>query len=145
MNERLYLDNCTFNRPFDDQTQMKIRLETEAKLYIQSSIREKRYTLVWSYMLDAENDENPYDEKRKSISPWKEIADCYCASSDDILLAGNEIMKKGIQAKDALHIACAIKCKCGYFITTDKKLTNKTIEGIRILNPTDFVTKTERI
>jgi hypothetical protein len=29
---RLYLDNCSFNRPFDDQSQLKIRLETEAKL-----------------------------------------------------------------------------------------------------------------
>jgi hypothetical protein len=32
---RLYLDNCAFNRPFDDQNQLKIKLETEAKLFIQ--------------------------------------------------------------------------------------------------------------
>lgn len=37
---KLYLDNCSYNRPFDDQTQMKIHLETEAKLYIQECIRE---------------------------------------------------------------------------------------------------------
>jgi predicted nucleic acid-binding protein len=122
---------------------MKIRLETEAKLYIQSGIREKRYTLVWSYILDFENDENPYEEKRKSILPWKGIADVYCASSDDILLAGSEIMKKEIRAKDALHIACAIKCECEYFITTDSKLINKAIDGIRIINPIDFVRETE--
>lgn len=30
---RVYLDNCSFNRPFDDQTQIKISLETEAKLF----------------------------------------------------------------------------------------------------------------
>jgi len=28
---KLYLDNYCFNRPFDDQTQIRIRLETEAK------------------------------------------------------------------------------------------------------------------
>jgi len=32
---RIYLDNCSFNRPFDDQTQLRIRLETEAKQLIQ--------------------------------------------------------------------------------------------------------------
>jgi len=32
---RIYLDICTFNRPFDDQNQLKIKLETEAKLFIQ--------------------------------------------------------------------------------------------------------------
>jgi len=28
------MDNCCFNRPFDDQTQTRVRLETEAKLEI---------------------------------------------------------------------------------------------------------------
>ncbi|GAK55959.1 hypothetical protein U27_02920 [Candidatus Vecturithrix granuli] len=37
---RIYLDNCCFNRPFDDQNQIKIKLETEAKLYIQEKIRQ---------------------------------------------------------------------------------------------------------
>lgn len=36
---RVYLDNCCYNRPFDDQGQMRVRLETEAKLRIQSLMR----------------------------------------------------------------------------------------------------------
>jgi len=36
---KLYLDNCCFNRPFDDQSQMLVRLETEAKLFIQEGIK----------------------------------------------------------------------------------------------------------
>ena len=43
---RLYLDNCCFNRPFDDQSQLKVRLETEAKLFIQQGILVGRYELV---------------------------------------------------------------------------------------------------
>ena len=31
---RLYLDNCCFNRPFDNQEQLKIKLETEAERFI---------------------------------------------------------------------------------------------------------------
>ena len=27
---RVYLDNCCYNRPFDEQSQLRIRLETEA-------------------------------------------------------------------------------------------------------------------
>jgi hypothetical protein len=122
---------------------MKIRLETEAKLYIQAGVRENRYALVWSYMLDYENDDNPYDEKRESIAPWAGIAKEYCASSDEILSMGTAIMTHGIQTKDALHIACAIHSGCDYFITTDKKLLNKNIEGIKIVSPIDFVSETE--
>ena len=109
----------------DNQSQIQVRLETEAKLYIQSGIREKRYSLVWSYMLDYENNDNPYEEKRNAISPWKEIADYHCPSSDDILALGGKIMEYGIRAKDALHIACAITSGCEYFITTDNRLINQ--------------------
>ncbi len=140
---KVYLDNCCFNRPFDNQEHMGIRLETEAKLYIQAGIRAKRYSLAWSYVLDIENDDNPYDAKKESIAPWKNIADDYCPASDDILAEGQKIMAHGIKAADALHIACAIRCGCEYFITTDQKLTKKPIKGIKIVNPIDFVLGTE--
>jgi len=140
---KIYLDNCSYNRPFDDQTQMKIRLETEAKLYIQAGVRIGRYSLVWSYMLDFENAENPYEEKQRTVSLWKDIANEYCPSSEEILLASTMYMGHEIKAKDALHIACAVKHNCDYFITTDKKLLNKSIDGIRIINPIDFIRETE--
>jgi hypothetical protein len=35
MKERLYLDNCSFNRPYDDQSLLKNHLESEAKNYTQ--------------------------------------------------------------------------------------------------------------
>ena len=140
---KIYLDICSYNRPFDSQSQMRIRLETEAKLYIQSGVRSKKYALVWSYMLDLENGESPYEDKRNAIAPWKEIAGEYCPASDEILAAGQEIMKLGIKAKDALHVACAIKSGCDYFITTDDRLTNKTVENIAVINPIDFVRETE--
>jgi len=35
MTLKVYLDNCCFNRPFDDQNQVRVRIETEAKLFIQ--------------------------------------------------------------------------------------------------------------
>ncbi|MCL2250130.1 MAG: hypothetical protein FWC13_12810 [Oscillospiraceae bacterium] len=140
---KVYLDSCSYNRPFDNQSQMKIRLETEAKLFIQGNIREGEYSMVWSYMHDYENNENPYEERRKSISPWKNISDEYCSSADDVLESGRKIMELGIKPKDSLHIACAIKSGCEYFITTDKKLLNKKVENICIINPVDFVREME--
>lgn len=69
---RLYLDNCCFNRPFDDQTQLKISLESQAKLAVQNMILNKKHSLVWSYMLEYENMQNPFDIRRESITKWKE-------------------------------------------------------------------------
>ena len=44
----IYLDNYMFNRTFDEQTHIRIRLETEAKLAIQEEIRRGTYELIWS-------------------------------------------------------------------------------------------------
>jgi predicted nucleic acid-binding protein len=46
---------------------------------------------------------------------------------------------KNIKQKDALHIACAIKAECEYFLTTDRKILNKNIPEIKLLNPLDFI------
>ncbi len=72
--KRIYLDNCCFNRPFDDQSQIRIKLEAEAKLYIQEKIRQNALELVWSYILDLENQANPFEERKNAIQEWKELA-----------------------------------------------------------------------
>ena len=55
---RVYLDNCCFNRPYDNQSQIRISLETQAKLYIQDLVRNKELELATSYMLRFENEQN---------------------------------------------------------------------------------------
>ena len=71
---KIYLDNCCFNRPFDDQAQIRIKIETEAKLKIQEDIRSGKFQLVWSYLLDYENNKNPYSDRKSQISNWKKYA-----------------------------------------------------------------------
>ena len=140
---KIYLDHCTYNRPFDDQSNIKNQLETTAKLHIQDQIRQGKYDLVWSYMSDFENSNNPNIENKNSIQLWEDIAKHKCKSSESILMRGNKTKQAGIRANDALHIACAIESKCEYFITTDVGLTNKNVEGIQIINPIDFVRRME--
>jgi hypothetical protein len=91
---RIYLDHCAFNRPFDDQKNIKIQLETSAKLYIQDQIRQGKYDLVWSYMSDFENNNNPYIENKNSIQLWETIAKLKCKSSEHILLQGSKLEQK---------------------------------------------------
>jgi len=140
---RIYLDNCCFNRPFDDQTQLRIRLETEAKLFIQQEIINNKYELVWSYILEYENDINPFVTRKETIIEWKNVATVDVVESEDILLFSETLKIKGIKTKDALHIACAVNEKCKYFITTDKKLLNVELSDIIIINPIQFINEME--
>ena len=135
----LYLDNCCFNRPFDDQSQLQISLETQAKLYVQRKIIDGRFSLLWSYIFEYENKKNPYKTQRDSILGWKDIAVSTIFESEGILSFGDKLMERGVKLYDALHVACAFTGGCDYFLTVDKNLLNKQIGEIRVCNPIDFI------
>jgi predicted nucleic acid-binding protein len=141
---RVYLDNCAYNRPFDDQSQIRISLETQAKLYIQKLIINKELSLVYSYMSIFENSENPNPEHRISINNFfKNAAEFIDIDKSDIIAKNAEIIKKSkIKSNDSIHLACSIEGKCGYFITTDDGIIkNYHSSDIRVCNPIDFISE----
>lgn len=136
---KIYLDNCCFNRPYDDQSQLRIFLESQAKLQIQKEILEGKHDLVWSFILEYENEQNPFDIRKMAIRDWKSIAKYSVVLNETISYFAKSLLKKGIKEKDALHIACAVNEKCDIFFTTDKKLINTMIPEIRIMNPMEYI------
>jgi len=139
---KIYLDNCCYNRPFDDLSQEKVKNEATAKMYIQSLIKYKSLLLYSSFMLSYEINENPLKEKREHIFHFvNEYSSFYISekNKDKIISISNEIMKTGIKYKDAVHLACSIIAECDYFITTDKRVLNYKTEKIKIVNPVKFV------
>jgi len=141
---RVYLDNCCFNRPFDNQKQIQIKLETEAKLYIQEKIKKQEIELIWSYILDYENRKNPYIDRKNLIQTWKYRAVADIDETEEIIINAERIKKIGIKTKDALHVACAVFAKCNYFITTDKRIISlSSFENLKIVNPIEFIRNME--
>ena len=138
---KIYLDNCCFNRPFDDQSQIRIRIETEAKLKIQEEVRSGKIQLIWSYILDYENNRNPYIERKVRINGWKKYAIQDIEENPELLKTANWLNQIGIQKIDSLHIACAVFAKCDYFLTTDDKILQRAdqIDYIKINDPIDFI------
>ena len=139
------MDNCCFNRPFDSQTQVRIRLETEAKLRIQERIVIGEIELAWSYILDYENAANPFEERRAAVSSWRSRAVVDVAETPVLLEYAKSLVILGLRSKDALHVACAVEASCDYFVTTDDGILKKLAEHSRIIvvDPTTFVRSTE--
>jgi predicted nucleic acid-binding protein len=139
---RIYLDNCSFNRPYDDQSQVKVLFETEAKLFIQQQILSQNYELAWSYVLDYEIGNSPFSERKDRIMQWKNIARLHCVENESILLEAEKLQKIGLKVVDSLHIACADFMQCDYVLTTDGKMLNKPIKQVTqmpVLNPMEFI------
>ena len=138
---RIYLDNCCFNRPFDDQSQLRVRLEAEAKLKIQEDILAGSYQLIWSYILDYENSQNPFRERREQISKWRAYSDVDIVEDAAILGYAEEIARHGVKIVDSLHIACAISANAAYFLTTDDIILKRStqIRDVKITDPVGFI------
>ena len=143
---KVYLDNCCFNRPYDDQSDPKVHLESQAKMLVQDMIRLHRIELFDSSVLDYEISRSPYSDRRVAIVDFiKEY------SSKKILVSGvqeiadevHSIMETGVKIYDAYHVACAIYAGCDYFLSTDKRLLKYTSDKIKIMNPIDFIREME--
>ncbi len=134
---KIYLDMCCFNRPYDDQTQSRIRIETEAKIIIQQKIKDAEHELLWSAILDFECAKNPFEEHKTAILNWRNIASTLIRIDDDMTERAKNLMKLGLGQYDALHVACSIAGEADLFITTDDKLLKylRTVDDVLAMLP----------
>jgi predicted nucleic acid-binding protein len=120
---RIYLDACCLNRPFDDQSQVRVHLESEAVLAIIERAEDGRWTLLSSAALEFELAQTPDPERRartlKLLSAAQQRA---AVSATESARAQALRDAHGLRALDALHLACAETLRADAFLTTDDRL-----------------------
>jgi len=139
---KVFLDMCCYNRPYDPQEQVRIQLETVAKLHLQEAIREQKLELVSSYTLDYEISNVPDNDRRETINRYiREYSNEYLGIENSVQVEKltKELMGTGLKEQDAGHVASAILSKCDYFITTYIRLLKHQYPEIKLINPVDFV------
>lgn len=137
---RIYLDTCCFNRPFDDQTQDRIRLESEAVRLILQHVERGNLKLIGSEMLQYEIAQIPDDQRRHFVSLlMSDFSDEICISPG-VLKKAEQLESSGFDAFDGIHLACASQGRVSVFLTVDDRLcrmakTAYNILGISVMNP----------
>src|SRR5262249_35298078 len=104
---KVYLDNCTLNRPFDDQTQPRIRIETEAVELILAKIEGGTWTWYSSQVVLLENQQTTDEDRRARIEAILEIASETITMTKAIGERAALIEALGFAPFDALHLASA--------------------------------------
>jgi predicted nucleic acid-binding protein len=137
---RVYLDTSAYNLPFDDQTQPKIFLESQAVIIILQMIEVKELELVSSLVLEYGNSRNPYPIKQEAMNRYLQLVGLRQEVDEAIRQRAENLEHNGLKAIDALHIACAEAANSDYFITCDKRLINRC-SGLtmQVMNPVNFV------
>ena len=139
---RVYLDNCCFGRPFDDQNFPRIAEETKAQIFIENQIRAGKVELATSYMLHYENLQCPRKNRREYVAQFlKSHTSNYISvnSAEMVMAKAEQFILQGIKQKDAYHVASAILAECDYFLTVDDRLLKLKSNEITLINPIDFL------
>lgn len=139
---RIYLDVCCLCRPFDDQSLVRVHLESEAVLSILSLIETGKYKLVSSDAIYYEIENILVQEKRRKVEMFLPLAHNRIESNLRIEKRAEHLIHFGLRALDALHIACAEEGGSDVFLTTDGHIIKKAKQlkfKLEVANPVDWL------
>jgi predicted nucleic acid-binding protein len=138
---KIYLDNCCYNRPFDDLSIERNRLEAEA---VNQIIQRKgsKFELVTGFAVLFEIGNIKNDDKRQKAMRLYSMCNEYYKSAVGIEKLAKQSRKYGLRELDSLHFATAEYHKVDFLLTTDDDFVNtvkRFKHDIKVYNPLDFV------
>jgi predicted nucleic acid-binding protein len=141
---KVYLDNCALNRPFDDQSQERIRLETEAILLVLARLARKEWVRLGSQALEIEIERTPDLEQQWRLKRVSEFVGRSVGIGHKELERARELQEAGFVGFDAVHLACAENGKADIFLTTDDRLLKLARRHarqlyVKVANPLDWI------
>lgn len=98
---------CCLKRPFDNQSQPRIRLESEAVLQM-IALEPERVSILRSAALFLENSYNPLPERAARVANWLRSGPLWTPPDPAALKHRIEALRQlGLKSFDALHVATA--------------------------------------
>ena len=145
---RIYFDNCCIQRPFDDKSQIRIRIDAEAVISIIELIEENKIELVTSSIVEMESNKTPDPERVEFGLKVLSLGSKNINLSDKIINRAKEFEKKNVKAIDALHLAIGDIEKIDYICTTDDRFIKRAhmIKNlkIKVVSPLKFIEEYEK-
>ncbi|MFY7883430.1 MAG: PIN domain-containing protein [Dolichospermum sp.] len=109
------LDACCLNRPFDDQNQLRIKLEAEAILEIIYYCQLGRWQLVNSTVLESEIGQISSQTKKEQVERYLALAKCRILVTPEIIKKAKQLtnfkddslLKKVLSCQDKVNARVA--------------------------------------
>jgi len=141
---RIYLDVSCLNRPFDDQSQPRIRLEAEAVQTILKQIQNGFWTHSSSEMAEIEILAIPDSDRRTRVALLLPEKSAIVRLVPGIWERSAELGTMGFKAADAMHVAAAEAARAGVFLTCDDRLNrcaqrNRRQLRVQVANPLEWL------
>ena len=142
---KIYLDNCSLQRPLDDKTQLRITIESEAVLDLIGLCESGQLELVGSETLLYEAYRNPNALRRLFAFRVMSKAADFVEVNDRVENRALNLVESGIKPLDALHPACAEEAGAEYLCTCDDGFKRRARESeslrLQVVSPTELVSE----
>ena len=122
---RVYLNTSALNRPFDDLSRERVRLEAEAVTLLLAAIERRAVEWVTSEYLVFEVSRIPDPERRHRVASFVGLASEALPVSSAVVMRARELEKHGLRGLDSLHVAAAEAARCDYLVTTDDRMVRR--------------------
>jgi predicted nucleic acid-binding protein len=140
---RIYFDNCSIQRPLDDKSNLRIRVEAEAMIVLLEMIENGKLQMVSSDVLVFEIMKTPDPERVEFGLNFLALGKTNLKLTDYCVKRAKDYEKLGIKAIDALHLAVAEDNNIDYLCTCDDRFLKRANEiksiGTKIILPTDLI------
>ena len=145
---KIYLDNCSIQRPLDSKTQIRTSLEAEAVMGILALVESGKVELVSSEALLFEIDRNPNLTRQEYGREVLSRAQTFVTLNERVENRARELDALGLKPLDSLHLASAVEAHADYFCTCDDRLLRgaKAISdlGTRMVSPIELIEELEQ-
>ncbi len=131
---RVYFDTCALNRPFDDQSQPRIRLEAEAVEHLLRAVEQGRLEWVSSEVVLFEATRAPDEARQEALLSLVRRAGLTVPLSDGIGRRARTLRRQGLRDLDALHLASAEAGGVAVLVTTDDGFV-RTVAALQPTSP----------
>ncbi|MEO0557790.1 MAG: PIN domain-containing protein [Bacteroidota bacterium] len=125
----IYLDTCAIQRPLDDRTQFRVRVEADAVTAVLSAAEAGEVQLLTSSALRAESSRIRDRSRLEFARDVLELAVQDVSTSEAIRQLTLDYQRQGMKPFDALHLASAVISGADYFCTTDDRFLRRAREA----------------
>jgi predicted nucleic acid-binding protein len=123
----VYLDTCSIQRPFDDQSQLRVAMESEAVLRAIQLVEQGNLDLLAFETLRIETEQNPHSRRRRFAFGVLALATRVVETDSQIESRARRYEDIGLRPFDALHLSSAVEADM--FCTTDDQLLRRGREA----------------
>jgi predicted nucleic acid-binding protein len=139
----VYFDNCAIQRPMDDRSNFRIRIEAEAMIALMELVENDELRMVSSVVLDFEINNTPDPERVEFGVNFTRLSKSNLKLTNEVINRAKVFENYGVKPIDALHLSLAVVNEIEYLCTCDDRFLRRANEIIniatKVILPTDLV------